>query len=196
MRWMKFWTQFVVNFKPYHLSSHQTSFLPFRASNIWFSFWSPHLWCRAWWFRCIFSPSPCISSDAISTRARREIRNTASKRFWLPALLTRRVCRYKHAKILGQVFLAFYLSSGFLFDYTCLILVFPSLQMCRFLKSAGHRVILADMYTFQWNAARFSFAVDEWVSLPNFKYDPGNLTGLSLMSHARSQFPVPPPLKC
>jgi len=46
------------------------------------------------------------------------------------------------------------------------------LQMCRFLKSAGHKVILADMNTFQWNAARFSFAVDEWVSLPNFKYDP------------------------
>jgi len=46
------------------------------------------------------------------------------------------------------------------------------LQVCRFMKSAGHRVILADMESFQWNAARFSLAVDKWISLPNFKYDP------------------------
>lgn len=46
------------------------------------------------------------------------------------------------------------------------------LQVCRFMKSAGHRVILADMESFSLNAARFSMAVDRWISLPNFKYDP------------------------
>jgi len=46
------------------------------------------------------------------------------------------------------------------------------LQVCRFMKSVGHRVILADMEPFRWNAARFSMAVDEWVTLPNYKYDP------------------------
>ena len=35
---------------------------------------------------------------------------------------------------------------------------------------------MADMESFQWNAARFSLAVDKWISLPNFKYDPGKNT--------------------
>jgi len=46
------------------------------------------------------------------------------------------------------------------------------LQVCRFMKSVGHKVILADMDSFRLNAARFSLAVDQWVSLPNFKYNP------------------------
>jgi len=41
------------------------------------------------------------------------------------------------------------------------------LQVCRFMKSVGHRVILADMQSFTWNMSRFSRAVDEWVALPD-----------------------------
>ena len=39
------------------------------------------------------------------------------------------------------------------------------LQMCRILKSAGHRVILADLHKFRFSAARFSNSVDKWVTL-------------------------------
>ena len=41
------------------------------------------------------------------------------------------------------------------------------LQICRILKSAGHRVILADLSKFQFSAARFSNSVDKWVTLPD-----------------------------
>ena len=41
------------------------------------------------------------------------------------------------------------------------------LQMCRILKSAGHKVILADLHKFRFSAARFSNSVDKWVTLPN-----------------------------
>ena len=41
------------------------------------------------------------------------------------------------------------------------------LQMCRILKSAGHRVILADLRKFRFSAARFSNSVDKWVTLPD-----------------------------
>merc|ERR1719341_1241607 len=41
------------------------------------------------------------------------------------------------------------------------------LQICRFLASAGHRVILADVKKFRWSASRFSNCVDKWVTLPN-----------------------------
>jgi len=41
------------------------------------------------------------------------------------------------------------------------------LQICRFLASAGHRVILADMKKFHLSASRFSNCVDMWVTLPN-----------------------------
>ena len=45
------------------------------------------------------------------------------------------------------------------------------LQVCRFMKSVGHRVILADVAKFRWNAARFSAAVDVWIGLPDLKAD-------------------------
>ena len=41
------------------------------------------------------------------------------------------------------------------------------LQMCRILKSAGHKVILADLHKFRFSAARFSNSVDKWVTLPD-----------------------------
>ena len=41
------------------------------------------------------------------------------------------------------------------------------LQVCRFMKAVGHRVILADVAEFRWNAARFSAAVDVWITLPD-----------------------------
>jgi len=43
--------------------------------------------------------------------------------------------------------------------------------MCRFLASAGHRVILADLKKFRWSASRFSNSVDMWVTLPDVKPD-------------------------
>ena len=39
--------------------------------------------------------------------------------------------------------------------------------MCRILKTAGHKVILADLCKFRFSAARFSSSVDKWVTLPN-----------------------------
>ena len=50
--------------------------------------------------------------------------------------------------------------------------------MCRFLKSVGHQVILADVYSFRLNLSRFSNAVDEWVTLPDL--DAENLNGTKL----------------
>ena len=41
------------------------------------------------------------------------------------------------------------------------------LQMCRILKSVGHKVILADLHKFRFSAARFSNSVDKWVTLPD-----------------------------
>ena len=41
------------------------------------------------------------------------------------------------------------------------------LQICRIPKSAGHRVILADLSKFRFSAARFSNCVDKWVTLPD-----------------------------
>jgi len=41
------------------------------------------------------------------------------------------------------------------------------LQVCRILKQAGHRVILADMQKFRFSASRFSNNVDSWFTLPN-----------------------------
>ena len=45
--------------------------------------------------------------------------------------------------------------------------MFQGLQICRILKSAGHRVILADLRKFRFSAARFSNSVDKWVTLPD-----------------------------
>ena len=44
---------------------------------------------------------------------------------------------------------------------------FQGLQMCRILKTAGHRVILADLSKFRFSASRFSNSVDKWVTLPD-----------------------------
>ena len=44
---------------------------------------------------------------------------------------------------------------------------FQGLQICRILKSAGHRVVLADLRKFRFSAARFSNSVDKWVTLPD-----------------------------
>merc|ERR1712106_1091815 len=49
------------------------------------------------------------------------------------------------------------------------------LQICRFLASAGHRVVLADMKKFRWSASRFSNCVSKWVTLPNVT--PGDSEG-------------------
>jgi len=43
------------------------------------------------------------------------------------------------------------------------------LQICRILKTAGHRVILADLSKFRFSAARFSNSVDKWVTLPDLE---------------------------
>ena len=45
--------------------------------------------------------------------------------------------------------------------------VIQGLQICRILKTAGHRVILADLSKFRFSAARFSNSVDKWVNLPD-----------------------------
>ena len=45
--------------------------------------------------------------------------------------------------------------------------IFQGLQICRILKTAGHRVILADLSKFRFSAARFSNSVDKWVTLPD-----------------------------
>ena len=47
------------------------------------------------------------------------------------------------------------------------IYLVQGLQICRILKSGGHKIILADMRKFKFSAARFSFCVDKWVTLPN-----------------------------
>ena len=62
--------------------------------------------------------------------------------------------------------------------------------MCRILASAGHRVILADMASFRFSAARFSSCVSQWVTLPDmdntvesvesYKVTLDSLTGHSL----------------
>lgn len=49
------------------------------------------------------------------------------------------------------------------------------LQICRFLASAGHRVILADVKKFRWSASRFSNCVNQWITLPNVT--PGDSEG-------------------
>ena len=46
-------------------------------------------------------------------------------------------------------------------------IMFQGLQICRILKSAGHRVILADLRKFRFSAARFSNSVDKWITLPD-----------------------------
>ena len=45
------------------------------------------------------------------------------------------------------------------------------LQICRILKSAGHKIILADMRKFRFSASRFSRSVDKWWSLPDIAND-------------------------
>ena len=45
--------------------------------------------------------------------------------------------------------------------------IYQGLQICRILKTAGHRVILADLSKFRFSAARFSNCVDKWVTLPD-----------------------------
>jgi len=49
------------------------------------------------------------------------------------------------------------------------------LQICRFLASAGHRVILADVKKFRWSASRFSNCVSQWITLPDVT--PGDSEG-------------------
>ena len=44
--------------------------------------------------------------------------------------------------------------------------------MCRILKTAGHRVILADLSKFRFSASRFSNSVDKWVTLPDVDSSP------------------------
>jgi len=46
------------------------------------------------------------------------------------------------------------------------------LQMCRILKTAGHKVILADLSKFRFSASRFSNSVDKWVTLPDVDSSP------------------------
>jgi len=41
------------------------------------------------------------------------------------------------------------------------------LQICRILKQAGHKVILADMKKFRFSASRFSNNIDTWFTLPD-----------------------------
>ena len=53
--------------------------------------------------------------------------------------------------------------------------MFQGLQICRIVKSVGHKIILADMRKFRFSAARFSTSVDEWVSLPDITDNPGSI---------------------
>ena len=55
--------------------------------------------------------------------------------------------------------------------------------MCRILKTAGHRVILADLAKFRFSASRFSNSVDKWVTLPNVDTSPESVEKYKVTKH-------------